>query len=189
MSERVSTAGMYLCYAVEEEKGARPVTGYKVIPEIKSMPSFNPAPNTIDSTTLLETEWMTYVEGLKDPGGALEYGANLTDDLEQIWGDLMTAYDTAAKAGNAVWFAVVHPRLTNCRYFTGKPAAIGINEAEVNGMAETTLYITPTGAIEKGTKPELDEESKKLVGVVPISMRSVSPPVAAVPSRKNSVEV
>jgi hypothetical protein len=37
------------------------------------MPSFNPAPNTIDSTTLAETEYMTYVKGLKDLGGALEY--------------------------------------------------------------------------------------------------------------------
>lgn len=164
MSERVSTAGMYLCYAVETVSGDRPSTDFKIIPEVKSMPSFNPAPNTIDSTTLLETEWMTYVDGLKDPGGALEYGANLTDDLETAWDALIEAYETGVKSNLATWFAVVHPKLKNCRYFTGKPSAIGINEAEVNGMAETTLYITPTGAIQKGTKPELDEASKKLIG-------------------------
>lgn len=163
MSRRVTTAGMYLCYAVETEAGTRPETDYKIIPEVKSMPSFNPAPNTVDSTTLLETEWMTYEEGLKDPGGALEYGANLTDDLEDIWDALIQAYETAAKDGKATWFAVVHPKLKNCRYYTGKPSAIGINEAEVNAMTETTLYITPTGAIEKGTPPMLDEESQKLV--------------------------
>lgn len=43
MSERFSTAGMYLMYAVEDNAGARPTTGYKIIPEIKSMPSFNRA--------------------------------------------------------------------------------------------------------------------------------------------------
>ena len=47
MSERVSTAGMSLQYAVESSAGQRPTTGYKKIPEIKSMPSFNPSPNTI----------------------------------------------------------------------------------------------------------------------------------------------
>ena len=56
MSERFSTAGMYLCYAVEATAGTRPSTGFIQIPEVKSMPSFNPAPDTIDSTTLLETE-------------------------------------------------------------------------------------------------------------------------------------
>lgn len=56
MSERFSTAGMYLCYAPEATKGTRPTTGYIRIHEIKSMPSFNPAPETIESTTLDETE-------------------------------------------------------------------------------------------------------------------------------------
>ena len=56
MSQRYSTAGMFLCYAVETTKGVRPTSNFTVIPEIKTMPSFNPAPETIDSTTLLETE-------------------------------------------------------------------------------------------------------------------------------------
>lgn len=56
MSQRYSTAGMFLAYCVESSKGVRPVSGYTVIPEIKTMPSFNPSPETIDSTTLLETE-------------------------------------------------------------------------------------------------------------------------------------
>lgn len=61
-SPRLSTAGMTLQYAVETSAGTRPTTGYTKIPEVKSMPSFNPSPNTIDSTTLEETEYMTYVQ-------------------------------------------------------------------------------------------------------------------------------
>lgn len=153
MSQRVSTAGMYLCWCAETTKGSRPTSGYSIIPEIKSMPSFNPQPETIQSTTLLETEYHTYVEGLKDLGGALSFNANLTDDLVEYWGDLLDAYDTAAEAGKAIWFAVVHPKLANAVFFQGDPATIGLNEAEVGGMAETTLYITPLSAPITDAKP------------------------------------
>ena len=153
MSERLSTLGMTVQYAVETTPGTRPTTGYKKIPEIKSIPSFNPTPNTIDSTTLEETEYMTYVAGLKDLGGALEFGANLTEDLITAWEKLMTAYDGAVEAGNAVWFAIVHPKLEKATYFVGTPSPLGINEASVNAMLETTLYITPNSAPEMEAKP------------------------------------
>ncbi len=155
MSERVSTAGMYLCYCVETTKGTRPTSGYQIIPEVKSMPSFNPAPETIQSTTLLETEYHTYVKGLKDLGGALEYSANLTDDLIEFWETLLTAYDTAAADGKAMWFAVVHPKLEKATFYQGEPAPIGFNEAAVGAMAETTLYITPNSAPIMETKPSV----------------------------------
>lgn len=97
----------------------------------------------------------TYVEGLKDLGGALSFNANLTDDLVEYWGDLLDAYDTAAEAGKAIWFAVVHPKLANAVFFQGDPATIGLNEAEVGGMAETTLYITPLSAPVTEAKPTI----------------------------------
>ena len=155
MSERFSTAGMYLCYAPEAVAGTRPTTGYVKIPEVKSMPSFNPSPETIESTTLEETEYKTYVKGLKDLGGALEFTANMTDDLATAWSTLISAFDTAVAAQKKVWFAVVHPKLTNATFFTGDPSGIGLNEASVGGMAETTLYITPTGAPVQAAKPTL----------------------------------
>lgn len=156
MSQRVSTAGMYLCYAVAASSSAsRPTTGYKKVPEIKSMPSFNPAPETIESTTLEETEYKTYVPGLKDLGGALEFTANLTDDLVDFWEDLLDEHATAFAAGIDVWFAVVHPKLSKATFFIGDPSPIGLNEASVSAMAETTLYITPTSAPVMDTKPTL----------------------------------
>lgn len=153
MSERLSTAGMTLQYAVEAAAGTRPTTGYTEIPEIKSMPNFNPTPNTLDSTTLKETEFKTYVDGLKDPGGALEFGANLTEDLIEAWEDVVGAYETAAASGKAMWWAVVHPKLSKANYFTGKPSPIGMNEASVDSMLETTLYVTPSSGIVQEAKP------------------------------------
>ena len=155
MSQRFSTAGMYLCYAVESTKGTMPTSGYTQIPEIKSMPSFNPAPETIESTTLLETEYKTYVAGLKDLSGNLEYTANLTADLISVWASCVSAHDTAAQSDKATWFAVVHPKLAQAIFFQGEPSPIGLNEASVGAMAETTLYVTPNSAPVWAAKPTL----------------------------------
>lgn len=163
MSQRVTTAGKFLCYAVEETAGVMPTTGYKVVPEVKSMPNLNPAPNMQDSTTLLETEYMTSEEGLKDLGGPMEYGANMTDDLEDFWDDAIAAYEAAAAEGKKMWWATAHPKLKNARFIPGKPSSIGLNDSGVNAMEETTLYITPQGGIKKGPRPGIDEASKKLV--------------------------
>lgn len=154
MSERFSTAGMQLVYAVEATAGTRPTSGYTKIPEVKSMPSFNPAPETIQSTTLEETEYHTYVEGLKDLGGALEFSANLTAGLITAWETCNTAHD-ALTDGKAMWFAVVHPKLEKAVFFQGDPSPLGLNEATVGSMAETTLYITPNSAPEWQTKPTI----------------------------------
>lgn len=157
MSERVSTAGMQLAYAVETVAGTRPTTGFKVVPEVKSMPSFNPSPSTIDSTTLAETEYMTYVPGLKDLGGALEYGANLTDDLITFWEACIEEFKTADTSGKAMWWCVIHPKLAKATYYKGEPSPLGFNEASVGSMAETTLYITPSSAPVMETKPTVNE--------------------------------
>ena len=152
MSQRFSTASMRLYYAVETSAGTRPTTGLVKIPEIKSIPSFNPAPETIQSTTPEETEYHTYVEGLKDLGGALEFGANLTEDLITAWGTCNTAHD-ALTGGKAMWFYILHDGLSEAVAFEGDPAPLGLNEATVGNMLETTLYITPNSAPEWVSKP------------------------------------
>lgn len=140
-SPRVSTAGMSLQYAVEETAGTRPTTGYTPIIEIKTTPATGSAPNTIDSTTLMETEFMTYVRALQDPGAAMEFKANLTDDLIDQWDDVLTAYATAVAESKRMWFVIVHPKIKKAFYFEGEPTPLGMDEASVNGMLETTLYI------------------------------------------------
>lgn len=162
MGVRLSSAGMFLAYCAETTANTMPTSEYVVIPEVKSMPNFNPSPATIDSTTLLETEYHTYVAGLKDLGGALEYGANLTDELEEIWGTLMTAFEAAARENKGIWFAVVHPKMANAVFYRGEPSPIGLNEASVDSMAETTLYITPVSAPVKKPRPGINAASKNI---------------------------
>ena len=64
MAINLSTAGVKLAYAVEETAGARPASGYTRIYGAKSTPSLNPSPDTLETTTLDETEYKTYIDGL-----------------------------------------------------------------------------------------------------------------------------
>ena len=73
MGIAISTAGVTFGYAVEATAGTRPTTGYILIPDIKEIPEMNPEPETLESTTLAATEFKTYIEGLKDLGGALSF--------------------------------------------------------------------------------------------------------------------
>lgn len=153
MAINLSTAGVQLQYAVETTAGTRPTTGYKRIKGIKSTPSLNPSPDALETTTLDELEYKTYIDGLKDVGGAIEFTFNLTEELITAWDELMEAYEAGKVAGKATWFTIVVPGLTNSFYFTGNPSAMGLPETSVNSVLEITNYITPTNAPEKFAKP------------------------------------
>ena len=148
MSQRVSTAGMYLAYCVETTAGTMPSASYIKIPEVKSMPSLNPAPNGIDVTPLSEEETVQYINGLKDFGGSLEFTANNTDDLYTAWAACISAYTTGQglSPAKSTGFCIYHPKLSKAAYFKGEPAPYGWNGAEVNAAYETTLYIAPQSA-------------------------------------------
>ena len=155
MAINLSTAGIHLYYAVEATKGTRPTTksDYTDLVGIKSIPSMNPAPETLETTDLNQTEYKTYIDGLKDLGGALEFTFNLTQDLVTMWGELMEAFEAAKTANKATWFLIDIPGLEEGLYFPGNPTSMGIPEAAVSSVLEITNYITPTGAPITAAKP------------------------------------
>ena len=146
MGIAISTAGVTFGYAVESTKGTRPTTGYTIIPDVKEIPEMNPEPETLETTTLAETEFKTYIEGLKDLGGALSFLANYTSELEEAWSELVSAYKTAIESEKATWFEIKHPKLDKSVFFTGQPSAMGLPAMSVGSVLETNLYITPTNA-------------------------------------------
>ena len=158
MAINLSTAGIKLAYAVETTAGTRPVEGYTRIFGVKSTPDFNPAPDTLETTTLDELEYKTYIDGLKDIGGSVEFLFNLTQELMDSWDALMTAYTTAKASGKATWFTIVVPGLTDAFFFTGNPSELGLPEAGVNEVLEIPAYITPTNAPEKFEKPTITND-------------------------------
>ena len=111
---QLSTAGVTLWYAPETTAGTRPTTGFTQITEIKSIPELNPEPDNLETTTLEETEYRTYIAGLKDLGGALTFTANLTEVSMGEWEDVVAAYDAAAEENLALWFCIVVPCMARC---------------------------------------------------------------------------
>ena len=146
MGIAISTAGVTFGYAVEATKGTRPTTGYTLIPDVKEIPEMNPEPETLETTDLSQTEFKTYIEGLKDLGGALSFLANFTSELEDVWSELVSAYKTAIADEKATWFEIKHPKLDKSVFFTGQPSAMGLPAMSVGSVLETNLFITPTNA-------------------------------------------
>lgn len=144
MAIELSTAGIKIGYAVEETAGTMPTAGYTVIPSIKSIPSLNPAPDTLETTDLSQMEYKTYIDGLKDLGGALTFTANLTEEFVTKWTTMMTEYTTNKANDKQMWFCVAIPGLTQNFFFRGNPSDQGLPAAEVNTVLETEVYITPT---------------------------------------------
>ena len=149
----LSTLGITLHYAVETEVEQRPTKGYKEIKGPKTTPSLNPSPETLETTTLNEKEYKTYIDGLKDLGGALEFTFNLTQELVTSWDALMTDYTAGIATGKRTWFCIDIPGLEEAFYFPGNPSEMGLPETSVNSVLEITNYITPVGAPEKAARP------------------------------------
>lgn len=155
MANYLSTIGVHLYYAVEATAGTRPTTksNYTELVGVKAIPSLNPTPDNLETTTLNETEYKTYIPGLKDLGGSLGFTFNMSQELKTAW-DALVAADVAARAANkATWFYVDVPGLTEGLFFTGQPSPMGLPEMGVNSVLEVENSITVTGEPEWETKP------------------------------------
>lgn len=82
------------------------------------------------------------IAGLKDPGGALSFTANLTSTFKTAWETLVSAYATGIAASKATWFEINVPTIGSF-YFSGIPGSLGINSMSVDAVAEITVYVTP----------------------------------------------
>lgn len=159
MGIALSTIGIKVSYAVETTAGKRPTADYTHIPDLKSIPSFNPSPNTADATTFDNTEYTSYVQLLKDLGGALEISANFTQELYNIWETMVTAYETGIAANKKTWLCFDIPGFDKSAYVPIQPAHMGIPEASANSLYETTLYVTPIGEPVFATDPTYKAQS------------------------------
>lgn len=127
----LSTNGIRLYYAPETTAGTQPTTGWTEIPDLTVIPSVGSTPDTIEVTPLSETEYKRYIKGLKDTGVA-QLTANMTEEFLSAWDTLQEAYDTATDGGKAIWFLVVHPKLSKSFAFTGEPDDIPLPESGSN---------------------------------------------------------
>ena len=155
MGNYLSAQGSHVYYAVEATAGTKPTTksAFTEIPGVKGVPSLNPTPDNLETTTLNETEYKTYIPGLKDLGGALGLTFNMSQEFLDAWEALVTADATARSTGKKTWFYIEVPDLTNGLYFPGQPSPVGLPELSVNSVLEVEASITPSGEPEWGPKP------------------------------------
>lgn len=134
--------GIRLVYGKQGEGPTQP-SSWTEIPDIKSIPALGSTPNTIQTTTLAD-DMHTYIKGLQDIGGALEFTANYTPEL-------ITAMETAITAqgtGVIVW-AVEFPAPLNKRVYWEGEAEMPFNtEVAVDAVVEATVAIVPNSVIE-----------------------------------------
>ena len=145
MAIALSTAGILVKYAVESTAGTRPTTGYAAIPDVKSIPEFGTDVNALQSTPLSATTNHTYIEGLRDSGGAVQLTVNDSDSFQTAWAGVLSDYATGQASGLATWFEYAIPGMAKSFFFPGKPLALGFGGADVDEVLENTISIVPTG--------------------------------------------
>ena len=142
----LSTAGIRFGYAYETQSGEKP-SAFINIPNPKSTPDMNPEPNALDITSLNDTEWKRYMEGLKDFGGSLAFTIGMSKELLSSWNTIVETTKTNEATGKRTWFVLYHPGLEDSFFFTGDPSKLGFPEAAVDEVWDATVYVAPTGEI------------------------------------------
>lgn len=149
MANAVSTAGMFVKYAVEATAGTRPTSGYTTIPGVKAIPALWNEPNMLQSTPLSATKNHTYIEGLGDNGGAIALTVNDETLFRTAWEACITAYE-GLTGGKQMWFEIAYQDGSGLEsfYFPGEPLALGFGGAEVDSVLENNANIAPQGDYE-----------------------------------------
>lgn len=142
----LSTAGIHVAYGIETTAGTKP-TAFTDIPNPKSIPDMNPETSSYDVTSLNDTIWKRYIDGLKDPGGALAITFGMSDGFLEMWEKICDDYETAIASDKRMWLEFFHPRLTQGFFMTCAPSRMGWAASDVDSAWDTTVSVTPTGEI------------------------------------------
>lgn len=146
MAIDLSTAGIRVGYAHESTAGTKP-SSFTNLPNPKSIPDMNPTPNALDITSLNDTEWKRYMEGLKDIGGAVGITFGMSQEFFSTWETLCTTSETNKSTGKRTWMVFYVPGLSKSFFMTVDPSNIGMPAAEVDSVLDVTVNVLPTGNI------------------------------------------
>lgn len=163
MAIPITSIGIKVSYAFEAIKGTRPTENYIHIPQVKEIPELNPSPETLETTSFDNLKYKTYVDGLKDPGGTLDFLANLTQELYDMWQDettgVMAQWDKAKLEGKAMYLCIDIPKITESCYISVIPSDLGLPSASVNSVLEIPLHFTAAGEPEWAADPKYKTEN------------------------------
>lgn len=142
----LSTAGIRLGIAYETVSGTRPTANYINIPEPKTIPNLDDAPSLLDATSLNETFYKKYIQGLRDLGGGdIAITFNYTQEFCNTWDNMYTTNEANKATGKRAWLTFYIPGILDAFFMPVDIVKRGNPGAEVDGVLETTAHFVPIG--------------------------------------------
>ena len=133
-----NSAGIFLGYGESE-------SALTLLPDITSIPDVGGEPATLETTTLKNKKYTSYIAGLQDLGGSLGFEANLTPELQAATKDLVGVTKT--------WY-ICFPAPLSCYYkWTGELQPLPVTGVGVNEVIKTTVYITVQDELDGPKEP------------------------------------
>jgi hypothetical protein len=136
-----------------------PTTGYTIIPEVRSVPDTNVAPDKLETTTLQNENNKTYVYGLKDYGD-LEFEAIMTNHLYSLYFDetsgIMATYEKNKSSGLRMWICIDPDGLDKSEFIPVIPQGLSTPSGNANEVFIPKLRFTPVGDLVIAADPTYD---------------------------------
>lgn len=118
MEAGISTLGITFGYGVESTAGTKPTT-FTQLHRINNIGGISIEPEQIDASAL-EDIVTRYVKGRADTGGSFPVTVNFTDETENEWSDLITAYK-GLSGGKRMWFETIVPGIEKAFFVVAQP--------------------------------------------------------------------
>lgn len=122
-----NSAGIFLGYGTDP-------TSLTLLPDIKSIPDIGGEPETLETTTLKNKKYTSYIAGLQDLGGSLGFEANLTPELMKATKDII--------GKSQKWYIAFPAPLSIYYSWTGELQPLPVTGIGTNEVVSTTVYIT-----------------------------------------------
>ncbi len=136
----LSTLGVTFGYGVESSAGVKP-SSFTQLDRINSIGGISLSTEQIDASAL-EDYQTKYVAGRQDSGGTWSVTINFTDETATEWDTLISAYNTAAASGLAMWFEVIVPNQTDAFFVVAQPPQlIPMPEIGQNGLLTVEIQL------------------------------------------------
>lgn len=142
MSNAISSLGVKVYALGTKPTQLSELVESALIPEITEVPDFDFEPDNIETTSLDNTKYKTYIEGLRDTGGILSFTANYTKAGVDKW-------DTFAESDGFIAIRVPKANGTSDKAWV-IPAnfiATGVPTIAVNDVIRIAYKFTVTGDI------------------------------------------
>lgn len=137
----LSTLGITASYGVETTAGTKPAS-FTALDRINSIGGITMDVEKIDASALEDLS-TKYVAGRADTGGTWDIQVNFTDETADQWGDLITAYNTAAAAGKQLWMQIQVPNQSDAFFVIAQPPQqIPMPEIGQNELLVVTISMT-----------------------------------------------